>query len=565
MSYVLSSAYQIQSPQVNQRNDTALALNSGTSAADNDVGTPSHETGDPGLVYTDTDEIAQFEFYFPPNAGATDSYVLDGPLVDIYYRVYMTPTDLPLGIIGGDLDISLKLWNAQIEEIQIDGFDTTFNVFDKDGNQLIFPIEAGETELFEFRLFIPADGPAAQSETIVVRYSVDGQNFTKEIPISLVRAVVWHYPPHFERWSQEYKFKNAVTHSENETEQRHLLSPRPYVINTGDYWAVDDAMREMQAVLWDSLTMIVPDWTRRLKVAANVAPGDAAIGLVEANVVLYEGQQFMLIDGADPTLHEYELVSGEVDENGVLILSGGVSRFWPAGSVIVPADVGIISTQNKTEYPTACRLEAQVSFQKNEPVDLPEITPPELDGVPVFLKSPDWISNPETEWARERRRVESINNNARYEHRERGQATSQYLFHLNGRDEVNEFLGWVRIWQGRRTTFYMPTWINDVGVIASSGSVVTSQLSLDKFYKQQRGRDAVFVRDRSGAIGYGKITAVTGLPPDQVRFELDPPPPVMDNPTIAGFLQEVRLSSDSVKLDYSARDCATVTLTVTVP
>ena len=564
MSYVLSSAYQIQSPQVNQRNDTALALNSGTSAAGNDVGTPSHETSDTGLVYTDTDEIAQFEFYFPPNAGATDSYVLDGPLVDIYYRVYMTPDSLPLGIIGGDVDVTLRLWNAEINELEITGITTGFAVFDGDGNQLNFPIQAGETELFEFRLFIPADGPATQSETLTVEYTADGVTFTKEIPISLSRAVIWHYPPHFERWSQEYTYKTAITHTEDETEQRHSLTPRPFVTNVGEYWAVDDAMREMQGVLWDSLIMIVPDWTRRLSTAMELPPGTVAIPLVDFDIHVYEGQQYMLIDGTDPQLHEYELVTGEVD-NGVLLLSGGVSRYWPKGSVIVPADVAVVSNQVKAEYPTACRLEGEVGFRKVEPVDLPDIEPPELDGIPVFLKPPDWISNPETDFQRERRRVDSINNADWYQHRNRGQVSGQYLFHLKNRDEINELLGWIKIWKGRQRTFYMPTWINDLGVLESKGNILTTELTLDKFYKQQRGRDAAFVMNRGGAVSYGKIVAVDPIPPDLVRWELDPQTDIFLSPTIAGFLQEVRLASDTVQIDYSARSCATVTLQVTTP
>lgn len=533
--------------------------------ARSDIGNSLLNTGDTGLVFGDRNIPPVFEYFHPPHQ-ITESFCLDGPLHDIYFRVYVSPSEVPLGVIGSEVQVELTLWNAQIEPLEITNVFSTFDIDDGEGNELVFPFGAGETQLFRIRVLIPQDGPAGQSEEIAITFSSNGQLFTRTVPISLIRAVVWHFPPHFEQWSQTYTFRTAITITEDGTEQRHSLTPYPIMTFGAEYWTVGEATPDIRAVQWSESQVIAGDWSRSMVLSEPARKGDTAVQLRAFDVWMHPEQKLIFVDGTDPTVHRNELVEAlpAVEElPGTLSLANTLTMDWPAGTRVVPAHFALFTGDSEGEHRTNCFYVGDSDFRALDLVRLPEIEPPMLDGIPVFEKFPNWNTLPTWRIGHERNLIEGINKLEAYNNHNRGRSASGFQFWFKGQDQIHELLGWINVWRGRWKTFYMPTWVNDLNAVESAGSLLTrnrSNAQPQQRYNLDRGRDAVFVV-RGDQLRYGKIIGAV-ITAETTVFTTEPALPTIRNPGVAGYLQEVRLQDDSVTIDFQARDLAVLTLNV---
>lgn len=498
--------------------------------------------------------------------GVTETFCLQSPLDCIYFRLYTDPDELPLGIIGGDVEATIRIWNSQIEAATVVSIESSFELCDAEGEPLPEPFTLGETQLFDIVVKVPGDGLATQSESIVINLlTANGEARQIEIPISLIRAVVWPYPPHFETWRQSFRFRTAITITEDGTEQRHSLTPQPQMAFSGEYWTVGQATPEIRAVPWGEGQVIAGDWSRSMVLNAPVSVGEFVLPVAARDVHFHPNQTLIIVRGTEPWLHPFELVQAMLEQtaDGVILITSPTTMDWPAGSRVVPAHFSSFEGDFSGEHRTNCFFTGTSEFRVMDEIRLPEIEPPMLDGIPVFEKSPDWNTLPNWEIGRENQLFEGINSAQYYEHHFRGRSASGFNFLFRGQEQVQELLGWIQLWRGRWKTFYMPTWVNDLTATESSGQLFTAHRGLstpESIYNEERGRDAVFVA-RGSQIGYGKIVGrvTTG---EETVISTEPPLPIIRNPGVAGYLQEVRLQDDTITIEFEARDCARLTLNV---
>ena len=499
--------------------------------------------------------------------GTTETFCLQSPLDCIYFRFYVDPDSLPIGVVGGDLQAEITIWNSLIDAATITSINSSFDICDLEGEPIQAPFTLGETELRTLVVKIPADGPAGQNETIdFVLTGSNGDTNTISIPISLIRAVLWHYPPHFEAWQQSFTFRTAVTVSEDGTEQRHSLTQNPRMTFGAEYWTVGDATPDIRAVMWSEDSVIAGDWSRSMVLEQTGNIGDSQLQVRANDVHFHPNQALLLVSGADPTNHTVELVEALPPPNDlptVIALGNQLTREWPPGTRVVPAHFAVFSTDSDGEHRTNCFYVGNSEFRVLGDIKLPDIEPPMLDGIPVFEYPPDWNALPSWEIGHERTVIEGINNQQVYNHHFRGRSASGFQFWFKGQERIHEMLGWINLWKGRWKTFYMPTWVNDLTALRAQGSLVTSNgggVNPQQRYNLQRGREGVFAA-RGEQLVYGKIVGVVPGP-EETTLQIDPPLAQILNPGVAGYLQEVRLQDDRINIDFRARDFAVLTLDV---
>lgn len=498
--------------------------------------------------------------------GTTETFCLNSPLDCIYFRLYVEPDSLPLGVVGGDVQAEITIWNSLIDAATVTAINSSFEICDADGVPVSTPLVLGETELLALTVKIPGDGPAGQSEDIEFTLLANGQTSTLIIPVSLLRVIVWHYPPQFEQWQQSFTFKTAITTTENGTEQRHSLTPRPTMTNVAEYWAVGDATQDIRAVEWSETNVIAGDWSRVMVLDVQAIAGQNALQVKANDVHFHPNQRLIIIEASTPTLQRHELVEVAPPPNNLptaVALANVLEQDWPPGTLVVPAHFATFDRATSFEHRTNCFYTGDAGLLALDDIELPPLDPPMLNGIPVFDKSPDWSDGLSGSIDREHEVVEGVNTRELYEHYDRGRSSSSFDFVFKGQDQIREMLGWIGYLRGRWKSFYMPTWVNDLNAIRSNGALFTESTAAthpDARYNRERGRDAVYVA-RGNLIGWGQIidTVITG---DTAQILTDPPLPPITEPGVAGYLQEVRMESDTITINFSARDVARLTFNV---
>ena len=522
------------------------------------------EAGSADLRWTDGAPPVFSDFTI--DVGGTDSFCLASHVQDIYFRLYLDPQALPFGVVGGDTSADLTIWNAQITPATITAIDSSFEICDADGVPVVVPFVLGETELLTLTVKVPGDGPAGQSEDIEFTLVSNGQTSTLIIPVSLLRVIIWHYPPQFEQWQQSFTFKTAITTTENGTEQRHSLTPRPTMTNVAEYWAVGDATQDIRAVEWSETNVIAGDWSRVMVLDVQAIAGQNALQVKANDVHFHPNQRLIIIEASTPTLQRHELVEVAPPPNNLpttVALANVLEQDWPPGTLVVPAHFATFDRATSFEHRTNCFYTGDAGLLALDDIELPPIDPPMLNGIPVFDKSPDWTDGLSGSIDREHEVVEGVNTRELYEHYDRGRSSSSFDFVFKGQDQIREMLGWIGYLRGRWKSFYMPTWVNDLNAVRSNGTLFTESTAAthpDARYNRERGRDAVYVA-RGNVIGWGQIidTVITG---DTAQIFTEPPLPSIMEPGVAGYLQEVRMESDTITINFRARDVARLTFNV---
>ena len=382
-------------------------------------------------------------------------------LDDFYSQIYFTPLSIDFGAVAGDTSVSILVWNAYFV---VQTLDTVTPPADQ-GVEV-----AGETLPATFqplaqKLFtITALAEGSPSITGTVDFAFEGlPSFS--LRISGVRSILHGFMPDWGAASFKVtrEFKTDLWTSRSGKEQRRPLRKRARksleftaTLKTEDLRTFIRLMEKRNGV-----TVTMPDYSRWARTAAAALVTDSSVTIDGAAAWAVEGANVQFQNGAQTATQRILSVADDV-----ITFSAPLGQAWAQGTLVRPILSGRFTADVKGSFPTNTVGKIDITFDVT-PASEPDIDPPDapltFNGREVFLRSPNWATNPQPTFSDPFETIDyGYGRIAYFDPVKFNTLTRQavYVAKTNADAELLENL--FERMKGRQGTFYMPTGLNDL-------------------------------------------------------------------------------------------------------
>ncbi len=270
---------------------------------------------------------------------------------------------------------------------------------------------------------------------------------------------------------------------------------------------------------------------------------------------------YALIQGPDAfTFEEVEIA--DMDDDG-LDLVDPLARGWAKGSPVMPLRRGRLDLENENGFSryTSAVAESNIRFNVIEPNDW---TPAADDsamyaGVPIFNLPPNYSENLDFSFLRNMAVLGNDFGKSFYADRSgRAFAAQGHSWYLKGRQAQAGFRDLIYRNKGRVGSFWLPTFSDDMTLVATAGAVATTftirKIGYGLSGGPQPGREYVLIELNNGNVIAGKVVAVlAGLTPENERVQLQAALGTEITPATVrriSFMDRARFDSDQFDLQH---------------
>jgi hypothetical protein len=320
-------------------------------------------------------------------------------------------------------------------------------------------------------------------------------------------------------WSGSYKvtrtFKTDIITSRAGKEQRRAVRNRPrksLEFTVTEFAARANLFARTLNKQISSTPIYMADYSRQQLTTSSLATG--------ASVVTVDVQQpwmvgpVVLVNGSAMEVRQPGGVSGTT-----LTFGDTTANAWPVGTSVYPALLGVLGTEIKGSRPADQTITATVTFDVT-PTSEPEINPAAastlFNGREVFLAKPDWGQTLNLNFGHPFETIDfgqgavTYNQPIGFSHLTQQATWLQMTAAANGLIEDT----FIRA-KGQRGEFYMPTWVNDLPLLAlaASGQPVFSVAGTDvaTAYAGDTVFDAVCAVFNDGTFEFGKVSSIAAV------------------------------------------------------
>ena len=219
-------------------------------------------------------------------------------------------------------------------------------------------------------------------------------------------AEVWPFRPDFASpWRVSYEFKTEVITSRSGKEQRRALRIRPRKSIEFKATTKGDSFIDLKRMhtRWQNGRFIVPEINRKIAVTSDIASGTSIIPVSEVPFWAVAGRDIIIQRPINPYKWEqsvHGIQSVNVGANTITI-TNATDFAWTAGTAVHPALLCLMEPETTLASVTSTVGEINVRFSV-DPTYEPNPANPgaftSFDGREVFTKSPNWSSNPSTDF-----------------------------------------------------------------------------------------------------------------------------------------------------------------------
>lgn len=484
---------------------------------------------------------------------------------DFYERLHLSTALLALGNVIGLQQRVVSVWNAftraqplaaitplGAEGITIDGAPALPFIFK--------PLEEQV-----YTVSVAAVGPP----NILASYTFDFGPYDLVLRITGSRVIAWSFVPDWTAGiTERIEWKTDVIQSFNAREQRGAARAVPRKSYEFEALVNDDAKRYAESLLWGwgARPWALPIWPDGADLGAPLAGGSTTIPTDTTTRDYAPGSLAVLLRDT----FTFEVVEVQAVTPTALQLVRPTTGAWLASDRIFPARLARLQDRVGLDRWDGRASTTRVRFDIDEPVPYP----PDLGTTiyrtrPVLTRKPDWSGGFDFELARKLAELDSITG-PRYLDDEAGiPIPSQRMrWALYSRADQEAFRRLLYALQGRRGSAWVPSWTDDLTVVAQVPNsaafvdVEATQYSLQVV--QSPNRRDLRVQLRSGAIFYRRITGSSQVSQGVERLAIDAPFGVTLQPDDfeqLSFMMLARLDGDGVELSHWTGDaCESATL-----
>lgn len=302
-----------------------------------------------------------------------------------------------------------------------------------------------------------------------------------------------------------------VSNVGNEQRRALRLSPRRQ-------FEVDFLVADSQRTFFDlwlhrmtGTDVMVPLWHDMIRLTAGVDQGDLFVPCDPTDLEFDEGT-FALLMGETPfETEKVEIISS--DPAGISILAE-LANNWPKGTRIVPLRRAKLSEQTEMGRASSrvATISAMFNLVKSSDYDPGIHTGDTYLGLPVITQ-PSHEDNPNVEYPWQ---FESSNNDTGYVYRKSDQGRAMpvqtHIWHLKGRAAKKAFRQFLYRMKGRRGVVWLPTFADDLRVVAASGNRLTvAEVGYSYTGGVSSGRDVLCIKHRADALaGVSSSSSIGG-------------------------------------------------------
>lgn len=498
-------------------------------------------------------------------------YKISSHFDDFYNRIYLIPQSLNFGAVTATLSMDVYVWNAYTRA------KTLNNIVESNGAGVAIsgpslPAHFNGLQGRIYTVTASTEGPAY----IDARYTFhfDGIDATPVLPVFGSRAELWKLPPNWNnRYQLTYQYSTDIFTSRSGKEQRRALRNTPRLQAEFSTISHGDNLRWFNNVMsgWHRNAFLMPEYTRNVVTTSHMPAGGATVNIASVPPWLVPGASVVLAQGKQFAARLVESVSG----NTVKFTSIGDDD-WAVGAKLHPGLGGRLSPDLTTNRPTSEAGTIAVIFDETPGDGIPSplpVAPLTHNGLELVLHKPNYAAPIRLthSWP-----VENVDFN-------RGRIKTfvpvnfatrafQAEYLRIGREQAQEFLDIFRRMKGRRGSFYMPTWENDLppmdGLAAGGFRIRVAGIDVDRLMDNRTTHRYVIAFTVEGDYYINKVEQISTVSDergnDTILSMASSWPEAVTKERVLRicWLPQWRFAADSLTLSWITDEVATITTTL---
>lgn len=472
---------------------------------------------------------------------------------DYYHRIHLLGGPIAAGNISTPQVFTRDLWNAHLAPKALASMEVPEAV----SVAPAAPLTLQATEQTTFTITVEAEGPPRLDDDLEFTWTA-----AESLPIHLsgTRVLSWTFPPDWSDGIRErLEWKTDVIGLADAAEQRasaRIGARRNFEFSV---FAEGQARRLLEAMLWSSAVKAwaMPLWQDTRAMTAAVAAGSGALPVSTADAEFTAGTEVVVL-GNDPRTYE-SLAIAEVTPTHLLLV-GDTTMDWPQGTRVIPTRMAMLTgVQRLRRFTGDANHPFRVAFELLDPWDgTPEPSPVMYRDAPVLELPPEWGSGLEAELARDLEELDA-------------QVGGWIVRDRTGLPTVSQRMGWVfdtaakrQAWlrllallRGRQRAVWVPTWTDDLRLVASTASgsnvLTVAWAGYSEHLAGEPGREDIRLQLHDGTIIRRRITDAVEVSSAVEQLTLDATLGVDVAPSqvaLVSFMALCRNSSDAAELSH---------------
>ena len=490
----------------------------------------------------------------------------------VYNRVWIEPNPFNAEFIVANIMKDTLMWNAYLESaLTLDDLAIT-------GTGGVSIVGLAETDIFSpteeivFSTVLSLIGAPVVDNTVTFTFS------NGDVVVFLVvgtRVMVFPYPPQTDTvYTETYSWLTSVLRKYNGKEQRirNRLDPRiTKEITTFPTTLFDQSTLNQLLSGWQPSLFGVPIWSEERKTKTAHSAGDSVITVDTDYAEFAVGWSAVIID----SLQNFEGLNIISVGGGFINLETGYSlaNSYVAGATVVPIHLcSLQPNYERTTFVTGFSRNKLLfdyypdtyehpftAFTQYKTYDVMEMRPAVSGGWTERSERLMYLLDPLTG---------VVDYQDRFGYPDE---TFPLSFNLNSRSKIWDFKGWLASLAGKAKPFWVPTWREDltmVAVLPQTQTIMTIRnVGYSRLIKQNPYRSHIYLKHVNGSNYTAQIIDSEEISSTEETITLDTSWGFDINVgdfTLISFLNSVRLANDEVNIQYTDANEAVCSMSVMV-
>jgi hypothetical protein len=490
---------------------------------------------------------------------ARDAILVDQFGQDWFDRLHFSALTFDLGNLISLQIQTFTIWSAYRRAIILDAITST----DDEGVSIdgpAQPTQFGALQEYEYTLTIDTEGPP----NLRAVYTFDFGFASYDVTIIGERTIAWTFAPDWSRTMLEaLDWRTDVIISFDAREQRRALRTDPRMSLEFETFQTGADRRYLETLLWGwgARPWALPIWHNGQNLAGALTAGQTVIPLDTFDRGFIAGGLALVA----PTPRDFEIMEIETVGADSITLRRPVIQPRPAGTLLYPARIARLQDRVRVPRWDHDGAGARVLFEATEPEPSSDDHGlPLYRGLPVLERRPNWVGGFDLELQRKLAELDNMTGR-RFFDDEAGvplpvQSMRWTMFSRQERSDYRRFIYYMR---GRQRAAWIPTWTDDLRVVADLGDGQAFVDIEDMRYTAQAatdtGRRDLRIELTDGTVIYRRIDNSDDQGGGVERLSLDAgiagPIQVAQIAQVC-FISLMRLNTDRIEMSYWTGDTA---------
>lgn len=482
---------------------------------------------------------------------------------DWFNKVHIQYSFLDMGNLLSTQVVEFEIFSTYFEPRVLQSTNETGTEGLTLGLPIPTPIPFAEWQSRDFTLTIDVDGPP----TIEAQYLFNFDNQSYPMDVVGRRVVSWFVPPNWRSPIVErIEFATNVIRAYDGSEQRFALR--------GDaarwFWdfqfnASDRTMRVLEnvAYAWGSRIWALPLWPQGCSLTSDATSGDLTIYLGTDDLDFHVDGLAVLTTLETPEV--YEAIEIESVTSSSITAKRALVGNWPASSTLVyPVRTARMVGTPAMQRFTGGHVYGRVAFRLEEPLRRTAASETLYRSYPVQLEKPEWAKDPLIDYQRKIVEID-YGFSAPFVEDESGlsEPVIETRWFFTTRTATENFREWLFARRGRHKAIWLPTFAQDLIVVATLGPSATNLdveiAGLKNYAAAGIHRRDLRIEMTDGTIYYRRASAYVEVDANTERLTIDTPLGVQYEPqdfALISWMALARLDTDSIEIAHYTGEAA---------